>query len=33
VKELVRAEMSNAYPLEPPLGVDVGAGDDWNDAK
>ena len=33
VKELVRAEMSNAYPLEPPLGVDVGAGDDWNEAK
>src|SRR6266853_1731811 len=33
VKELVRAEMSNAYPLEPPLAVDVGAGDDWNEAK
>ena len=33
VKELVREEMSNAYPLEPPLGVDVGAGDDWNEAK
>jgi DNA polymerase-1 len=33
VKELVRSEMSNAYPLEPPLGVDVGAGDDWNEAK
>jgi DNA polymerase-1 len=33
VKELVREEMSGAYPLEPPLGVDVGAGDDWNEAK
>jgi DNA polymerase-1 len=33
VKELVREEMSAAYPLEPPLGVDVGAGDDWNEAK
>jgi hypothetical protein len=25
--------MQAAYPLDPPLGVDVGAGDDWNDAK
>jgi DNA polymerase-1 len=33
VKELVRAEMCNAYPLDPPLAVDVGAGDDWNEAK
>jgi DNA polymerase-1 len=33
VKELVREEMCNAYPLEPPLAVDVGAGDDWNAAK
>jgi DNA polymerase-1 len=33
VKELVRDEMSAAYPLDPPLGVDVGAGDDWNEAK
>jgi DNA polymerase-1 len=33
VKELVRHEMSAAYPLDPPLGVDVGAGDDWNEAK
>jgi DNA polymerase-1 len=33
VKELVRAEMVNAYPLDPPLAVDVGAGDDWNEAK
>ena len=33
VKELVRTEMCSAYPLDPPLGVDVGAGDDWNEAK
>jgi DNA polymerase-1 len=33
VKELVRAEMVGAYALDPPLAVDVGAGDDWNEAK
>ena len=33
VKTLVRDEMVNAYPLDPPLAVDVGAGDDWNEAK
>jgi DNA polymerase-1 len=33
VKEMVRHEMCNAYPLDPPLAVDVGAGDDWNEAK
>jgi len=33
VKELVRAEMTGAYPLDPPLAVDVGAGDDWHEAK
>jgi DNA polymerase I len=32
-KELVRAEMCDAYPLDPPLDVDIGVGDDWNDAK
>jgi DNA polymerase I len=32
-KELVREEMCGAYPLDPPLAVDVGAGDDWNEAK
>jgi DNA polymerase-1 len=32
-KELVRAEMCGAYPLDPPLAVDVGVGDDWNEAK
>jgi DNA polymerase I-like protein with 3'-5' exonuclease and polymerase domains len=25
--------MCGAYPLDPPLAVDVGVGDDWNDAK
>jgi DNA polymerase-1 len=33
VKKLVREEMVGAYPLDPPLEVDVGDGDDWNDAK
>ena len=33
VRELVREEMTGAYPLDPPLAVDVGAGDDWNEAK
>jgi DNA polymerase-1 len=33
VKELVREEMCGAYPLEPPLAVDLGVGDDWNEAK
>jgi len=33
VKELVHDEMCGAYPLDPPLAVDVGAGDDWNEAK
>jgi DNA polymerase-1 len=33
VKELVREEMCNAYPLDPPLAVDIGVGDDWNEAK
>jgi len=33
VRELVRAEMCGAYPLDPPLGVDIGVGDDWNEAK
>ncbi len=32
VKELVRAEMVGAYPLDPPLAVDVGAADNWADA-
>jgi DNA polymerase I len=33
LKELVRAEMCGAYPLDPPLAVDIGVGDDWNEAK
>lgn len=33
VRELVREEMCGAYPLDPPLAVDVGIGDDWNEAK
>jgi DNA polymerase-1 len=33
VRELVRAEMCDAYPLDPPLAVDVGIGDDWAEAK
>jgi len=33
VKDLVREEMCAAYPLDPPLAVDVGAGDSWADAK
>jgi DNA polymerase I-like protein with 3'-5' exonuclease and polymerase domains len=33
VKELVREEMCAAYPLDPPLAVDVGTGQDWNEAK
>jgi DNA polymerase-1 len=33
VRDLVRDEMCSAYPLDPPLAVDVGVGDDWNEAK
>ena len=33
VKDLVREEMCGAYPLDPPLAVDIGVGDDWNEAK
>jgi DNA polymerase-1 len=33
VKDLVRQEMCGGYPLDPPLAVDVGVGDDWNEAK
>ncbi|MDX6507656.1 MAG: polymerase [Gaiellaceae bacterium] len=33
VKDLVRNEMCRAYPLDPPLEVDVGVGEDWNEAK
>ena len=33
VRELVREEMVGAYDLDPPLAVEVGAGDNWADAK
>ena len=33
VRELVREEMCGAYPLDPPLAVDAGVGDDWREAK
>ena len=33
VRDLVREEMCGAYPLDPPLAVDIGVGDDWNEAK
>ena len=33
MRELVRAEMCGAYDLDPALGVDVGVGDNWADAK
>jgi DNA polymerase I len=31
--EIVRREMANAFELDPPLGVDLGAGDNWLAAK
>src|SRR5215210_2236897 len=33
VKELVRQEMCAAFDLDPPLAVDIGVGEDWNEAK
>jgi DNA polymerase-1 len=33
VKDIVRQEMCGAYDLDPPLAVDIGVGDDWNEAK
>jgi DNA polymerase I len=33
VKQLVRDEMCRAFQLDPSLEVDVGAGDDWHQAK
>ncbi|HST25861.1 MAG TPA: DNA polymerase I [Gaiellaceae bacterium] len=32
-REALREEMCRAYPLDPPLAVDVGVGDDWHQAK
>ncbi|HET7857486.1 MAG TPA: DNA polymerase I [Gaiellaceae bacterium] len=33
VRDLVREEMCSAYDLDPPLAVDIGVGEDWNEAK
>ncbi len=33
VRDLVREEMCGAYPLDPPMTVEIGVGDDWNEAK
>jgi DNA polymerase I len=33
VRDLVKQEMCGAYPLDPPLAVDAGTGDDWAEAK
>jgi DNA polymerase-1 len=33
VKSAVVEEMTAAFPMEPPLGVDVGVGPDWLSAK
>jgi DNA polymerase-1 len=32
-REALREEMCGAYPLDPPLAVDVGVGEDWHQAK
>ena len=33
MKEALREEMVGAFDLDPPLAVEVGAGDDWHEAK
>jgi DNA polymerase-1 len=33
VKELVKREMESAFRLDVPLLVEVGAGENWRDAK
>jgi DNA polymerase-1 len=33
VRDLVREEMCGAYPVDPPLAVDIGVGDNWAEAK
>jgi DNA polymerase I len=33
VRGLVREEMCAAYAFDPPLEVDIGTGDDWNESK
>ena len=33
VEAIVREEMTGAYPLDPPLEIDIGVGDNWLEAK
>jgi DNA polymerase-1 len=33
VRDLVRGEMCSAFPLDPPLAVDIGVGENWDEAK
>jgi DNA polymerase I len=33
IKELARVEMCGAYVLAPPLAVDIGVGENWDEAK
>jgi DNA polymerase-1 len=33
VRDVVRREMCDAYPLDPPLAVEIGVGDNWAEAK
>jgi DNA polymerase-1 len=33
IRDLAREEMCGAYVLDPPLAVDIGVGEDWNEAK
>jgi DNA polymerase-1 len=33
LRKLVRNEMEQVFPLEVPLVVDIGVGDNWRDAK
>ena len=33
VRKLVKREMERVYPLDVPLLVDIGVGDNWRDAK
>src|SRR5512132_4297078 len=33
IKELARVEMCGAYALDPPLAVDIGVGENWDEAK
>jgi DNA polymerase-1 len=31
--EIIEREMANAFAMDPPLGVDVGVGENWLEAK